>query len=99
MPSFRLWSALTGQIVHARRVVAVVAAQHREVPPHRGERALLDVLHPRPEVPDRHLVLGLARDRAGVAADAAVVVDQEAVLHALLRRGSTCPDLRLARAR
>src|SRR5262249_47248153 len=68
--------------LHARRVVAVVAAQNREVTTDLGIRPVLDVLHPRAEVPDRDIVLRLAGDRAGVAADAAVVVDEEAVLHA-----------------
>ena len=49
--------------------------------PVRIEAAALDVLDPRPEVADRDVVLRLARDRAGVAADAAPVVDEEAVLH------------------
>src|SRR5262249_24691215 len=66
---------------HARRVRAVVAAQHREMAAHFGEAPLLDVLDPGPEAADRDVVLLLARDRAGVAADAASMVDDEAVLH------------------
>src|SRR6185369_2823084 len=66
---------------HARRVRAVVAAEHGEVAADLGEAPLLDVLDPGPEAPDRDVVLLLARDRAGVAADAAAVVDDESVLH------------------
>ena len=59
-------------------VVAVVAAQHRVEAPGVGERPLLDVLHPRPVDPEGDVVLGLAGHGAGVAADAGVLVDQEA---------------------
>ncbi len=41
--------------------------------------ALLDVLDPRAEDADRYAMLFLAGDRAGVTADAAVVIDYEAV--------------------
>src|SRR5262249_52418235 len=68
----------------AGRGVAVVAAQHREVPPRVGERALLDVLYPGAEAAQGHAVLFLACHRAGVAADALAVIDDEAVTHAAL---------------
>src|SRR5437016_2495859 len=42
-------------------------------------RSLLDVLDPRAEGAERHLVFFLARHRARVAADALAVVDHEAV--------------------
>src|SRR5262249_60117914 len=64
---------------NARRVVAVVAAQHGEVTPRVGERALLDVLHPGAEGAQWHPVLFLAGHRAGVTADAATADDHEAV--------------------
>jgi hypothetical protein len=67
---------------HARGVVAVVAAHHREVTPRVRERTLLDVLHPGAVHAQRDLVLLLARHRAGVAADAFPLVDHEAVAHA-----------------
>lgn len=66
---------------HAWRVGAVIAAQHRKMAPHRGERAALDVLHPRAEVADGHIVLGFARNSTGVAADAAIVINEKAILH------------------
>src|SRR5262249_53455931 len=67
---------------HARGGVAVVAAQHREVPARARKRALLDVLHPGAEGAQRYLVLLLARHRAGVAPDALAVIDHESVAHA-----------------
>ncbi len=63
------------------RVVAVVAARDEEVASRVGELALLDVLHPRSVDADGHVVLGFAGDRAGVAADALALVDDEAILH------------------
>ena len=45
------------------------------------EDALLDVLDPGPVHAHRHLVLGFARHRAGVASDALAVIDYEAVFH------------------
>ncbi len=41
----------------------------------------LGVFDRRPEVADRNVVLGLASDGAGVAADAPRLIDDEAVLH------------------
>src|SRR5207249_11419913 len=65
-----------------RRRVAVVAAEHREVAPGLREGPALDVFHPRAERAERDAVLLLARHRAGVAADAAALIDHEAVAHA-----------------
>src|SRR5262249_32278670 len=59
----------------AWRALALVAAQHRERAAHVRMRAVLEVLDPGTERPERDLVLGLARDGARVAADAAAVVD------------------------
>src|SRR5690606_23827719 len=63
----------------ARGVGAVVAAEHGEVAADVGITPLLDVLDRRAEVADGHAVLGFAGDGAGVAADAGVVVDEEAI--------------------
>src|SRR5205085_4822109 len=54
----------------ARRVVAVIAAQHGEVAARVGPGALLDVLHPRAKGSEGNLVLFLARHRARMTADA-----------------------------
>jgi hypothetical protein len=62
----------------AGRVLAVVAPRHLERAARVGELALLDVFDPGAGDAHRHLVFGLARDRAGVAADAPPVVDDEA---------------------
>src|SRR5438132_316804 len=65
----------------AGRIVAVIAAQHGEVPACVREHALLDVLDPRPEDAERNVLLLLARHRAGMAADTAALVDQESEFH------------------
>src|SRR5581483_5709956 len=65
----------------ARRVVAVIAAQHREVPPRVRVAALLDVFDPRAIHADGDVVLLLAGQRAGMTADAAVLVDDKPVAH------------------
>src|SRR5262249_35279255 len=64
---------------HARRVVAVVAAQDREVATGVGIAAALHVLDPGAEGAERHPVLFLAGDRAGVTADALPLIDDEPV--------------------
>jgi len=56
----------------AGRIVAVIAPQNGEVPARVRERALLDVLHPGAEDPERDLLLLLARDRAGMASRCSV---------------------------
>src|SRR5207245_11046568 len=66
---------------HARRVVAVIAAHDGEVAPRIRERPLLDVLDPGAVDSERHLVLFLAGDRTGVAANALPLVDHETVTH------------------
>src|SRR5262249_49300779 len=77
---------------HARRLRAVVAAQHGEMAAHGRERADLGVLDPGAEGADAHVVLRLARHRAGVAADALAVVEDEAVLHGRARDDSCAAD-------
>ena len=62
----------------ARRGVAVVAPQDREQPAAVGVLTLLDVLQPGAVDAEGHLVLGLAGNGARMAADAAVLVDEEA---------------------
>ena len=63
---------------HARRVVAVVASHHRKRSAGVGERSGLDVFQPRAVYAERYVVLALARDRAGVASNAAVAGEKEA---------------------
>ena len=65
----------------ARRVVAVIAAQHGEVAPRVWVLPFLDVLHPSTIHAERDVVLFFARHRAGVAADAAVLIDEKSVAH------------------
>ncbi len=64
--------------LHARRVVAVVAAHDVELAGDVGEVAGLDVLDPGAVDPDGHVVFALARHGAGVTADARVAVEEEA---------------------
>ncbi len=59
----------------------MVAPHYREQPPRVGKVAFFDILDPGAVYADRHLVLGFARDRAGVAADTLPVVDYEAEIH------------------
>src|SRR5262245_48607627 len=65
----------------ARRVVAVIAAEHREEASRVWILALLDVLDPGSKGAERDFVFGFAGDRAGVTSDALAVVDDEAVFH------------------
>jgi hypothetical protein len=65
----------------ARRVVAMIAAQHREVAARVGVAPLLDVLHPGAIHADGDVMLFFASHGASVAADAAVLVDEKAVTH------------------
>jgi hypothetical protein len=64
----------------AGRVVALIAEHGKEEAFGVGERSLLDGLHPASVDADRNLVLGLAGDRAGVAADAFPQIDRETVI-------------------
>ncbi len=63
----------------ARGVGAVIASHHPEVALGVWPRPLLDVFHPGSVDSQRHLVLGLAGDRAGMTADARVLIDDEPV--------------------
>ncbi len=64
----------------AGRAVALIAEDGEEESAGVGERAFLDGLDPTAVHAHRNLVLGLARDRAGVAADAFSKVDGEPVV-------------------
>ena len=59
----------------------MVAAHHAEQPSRIRKTAFLDVLDPRAIDADRHLVLSLAGDGAGVTADAFAVVDDKSEIH------------------
>src|ERR1700756_4064334 len=70
-----------GTNFNARRIVAMIAAQHREVAAGIGITAFFNVLYPRPIYPDGDVVLFFTSDGTGVTADAAVLIDQESVTH------------------
>ena len=62
-------------------VSAMIAPHYREQPSGIRELAFLNVLDPRPVHADRHFVLRLARNGAGVAPDTLPVIDDKAVVH------------------
>jgi hypothetical protein len=70
-----------GTNLNAGSVVAVVAAEHREVPPRIRVAALFNILHPCAVYSHRDVVLFLAGHRAGVTADATVLIDNKSVAH------------------
>lgn len=59
----------------------MITAHHAEQPSRVGKLAFLDVLDPRPIYSDGDLMLGLAGDRAGMAADTFAVIDDETKIH------------------
>ena len=65
--------------VHAGRIRAVITAENGKEAAGVRPLTLLDVLDPGPVNAERHLVFGLARDGARVAADARGLVDDESV--------------------
>jgi hypothetical protein len=65
----------------AWRIIAVVAPHHPKVPRCVGKLALLDMLYPSTKNPHWQLVFLFARHRAGVTANAAVLIDDKAVSH------------------
>jgi len=65
----------------ARGRIAVVTSHYAEVAAGVRVLALLHVLHPGAKDAHGHLVLFLARDSAGVAANAPVLINYEAVAH------------------
>jgi hypothetical protein len=70
---------------NTRRVAAVVAAKNRERATGVRPGAFFDVLDPGSIDAKGNLMLGLAGDRAGVTADADVLVYDEAVLQGVLQ--------------
>jgi len=76
-----------GTDLYAGGVIAVVASQDPKVTFGVGKLAFLDVFDPRPIDSDRDIVLFLAGYRAGMTADAAVLVDDETVAHCFLETG------------
>ena len=66
----------------AWRIGAVIAALHQKVALDIGKLTDFDILDRCPKVPNRHVVFRFASGGAGMAADARVVVDDKAVLHA-----------------
>jgi len=74
---------------YARSVVAVIAPEHGKETASVGIFAFLDVLNPGSESTERHLVLGLASDCAGVTADTFAMVYDEAVFHLMDARSIT----------
>jgi len=69
-----------GADAHTWRVGTVITTCHLEAATHIWVRARLDILDPRAIHAERHLVLGLARGRAGVTSDALALVDEKAVI-------------------
>jgi hypothetical protein len=65
---------------HAGSVRALVAAEYRKIATNFRKTPCLGVLHPSPEITDRNVVFGFAGYGAGVAADAAGLVDDKAEL-------------------
>ena len=63
----------------ARRIRTMIAAVDEKIAPRIGKLTFLDVLDPRSIHADGYVMFGLARHRAGVAADALALVDHEGV--------------------
>jgi hypothetical protein len=61
----------------------VVASKYTKVALGIGKLALLDILDPRPVDPERDIMFFLAGDRAGMTANAPVLVDDKSVAHLL----------------
>ena len=71
-----------GTDLDARSIGAVIAAKHCSRTLGLGKLAVLDPLHPGAKRAQRHVVFGLAGNRAGVATDTGVLIENEAVVHA-----------------
>src|SRR5882724_2212789 len=67
---------------HARRILTVIATGDLEYAPGIGKDSVFHVLYPGAIHRERDMVFRFARDRAGVAADALPVIDDESVSHA-----------------
>jgi hypothetical protein len=70
-----------GADFYAGSIVAVVAAQHGEMAPRIRVVTLLYVLDPGAVNAQRDIVFFFAGDRAGVAANAAILIDEKSVPH------------------
>ena len=71
----------SGTNLDARRVVAVITAQHRKVTPRVGIYTLLDVLDPSTINSHRNIVFFFTGDGASVTTDAAMLIDEKSVTH------------------
>jgi len=67
--------------LYARRIVAMVASQYRKMAPSIGVSAFFNVLYPSAIHAERNIMLFLASHRAGVTADASVLINDEPVTH------------------
>jgi hypothetical protein len=76
---------LHGANLHAGRIRTVVTPEHGEDPPRIGKYALLRLFHPGPVYANGDIVFSFAGYRAGMAADALAVVNNESVLHPVPR--------------
>jgi hypothetical protein len=65
----------------ARRIVTMITAKHGKVTPGLRINAFLDVLDPRPIHSHGNIVFFLACDRAGMTANATVLIDEKSVAH------------------
>jgi hypothetical protein len=67
--------------LYARSIVAMIASQYSEMAPSIGISAFFNVLYPSAIHAERNIVFFLASHRAGVTADAPVLIDDEPVTH------------------
>jgi hypothetical protein len=72
-----------GANFYARRVVAVITAQHGEMAPRVGIVTLFYVFDPGAVNTNGNIVFFLACDRTRMATDAAVLIDEKSVAHLL----------------
>ena len=69
----------------------MIAAHDGKHPARVGELPLFNILDPSPIDPDGDIMLGFAGNRAGVAADAVAIVDNESKIQkCLLRKCTLC---------
>jgi hypothetical protein len=66
---------------HTRSIGAMVTPLDQKVTFNPRKLADFDVLDVRPKPADRHIVLGFAGDRTGMASDTGFLIDDEPVLH------------------
>jgi hypothetical protein len=67
--------------LYARRIVAMIASQYRKMAPSIGISPFFNVLDPSAIHAERNIMFFLASHRAGVTADAPVLIDDEPVTH------------------